>query len=321
VLKKVRTGLLLNGGVQACDGTRAVHDTLPLTIIRIGVCLVAYDGKEDSWGQTLYRRDLRLRGGGDPLDEILELLDRRAERGGQNQPSKRDTLSDMAQRGILAYAERGILTRNATAPWRLGHGNPAPHELITGSGLAGGVLMFSSTRIIRELVEGHKKFVFVNSEPSARWLVTIGNALFPLEYAVVDTLEDQVARAVAGGSYRMDPKGIDTRWDGKALSTQQWIERFRDTVAPQIVRGVFRASRWSPAQIFYAHRDHFHEAAHIVIADSVMQEHRGFPLLIDLANSVCTGVFGGDSLSGPVATAYSLAGAPWQFQSERMSRQ
>ena len=33
---------------------------------------------------------------------------RRDQRGGLNQPSRRDALSDLARRGIMAYAERAI---------------------------------------------------------------------------------------------------------------------------------------------------------------------------------------------------------------------
>ena len=40
-------------------------------------------------------------------------------------------------------------------------------------------------RIIRQLIEDHQKFLFVASEPSDRALLTIGEALRPLEYAIV----------------------------------------------------------------------------------------------------------------------------------------
>lgn len=41
-LEKIHAGLLFNGGVEACDGTSVAHDTLPLTVTQIGVCLVSY---------------------------------------------------------------------------------------------------------------------------------------------------------------------------------------------------------------------------------------------------------------------------------------
>ena len=64
---------------------------------------------------------------------------------------------------------------------------------------------------------------------------------------------------------------------------------FRDfikTVASKVVVGLFRATHFAPAQKFYAHVDHADLAAHIVLADSMMQEHRGFPLLADMARRV-----------------------------------
>ena len=76
----------------------------------------------------------------------------------------------------------------------------------------------------------------------------------------------------------------------------------------------------NPAYSGGAHEDHADLAAHIAIADSVLQEHRGFPLLIDLADNVCSSVFGGQSMYGMLATAYADAGAPWRYLSERVTR-
>ena len=315
-LKRIHRGLLFNGGVEACDGTQQTHDTLPLTIHQIGVSLVSYQGSQGTWGHRLFRRDLRV-SGKNPVDEMAQLLERREHRGGLNQPDRRDTLSELARRGIMAHAERAILLQRSDATWRMGHGNPAPYELITGSGSLD--LMIESTKIIRELVESHQKFVFVASEPRDRALLTIGQALRPLEYAVVGTLKEMIDKTVERGHYRMHTT-VDSRWDGVRLGPEEWIRKFRDVVAPQIVVGIYRATRLAPAQVFYAHVDHADIAGHIALADSVLQEHRGFPMLIDLADNVCRGVFGGDALTGPVATAYADAGAPWRYSSERTTR-
>jgi hypothetical protein len=34
----------------------------------------------------------------------------------------------------MRQIERAVLLTKSTAPWRLGHGNPVPYELLTGSG-------------------------------------------------------------------------------------------------------------------------------------------------------------------------------------------
>src|SRR5205814_4776848 len=52
-LKATQVNVLFNGGVEACDGTCTVHDTLPISIAQIGVCLVSYAGEQGSWVQRL----------------------------------------------------------------------------------------------------------------------------------------------------------------------------------------------------------------------------------------------------------------------------
>lgn len=120
-LEKVHTGLLFNGGVEACDGTSVVHDTLPLTITQIGVCLVSYNGEQGSWAHRLYRRDLRAKLA-DPVEEVLAVLEQREKRGSQGQ--EEDSLSELARRGIMAYAERAILREKSNASWRMGARQP-----------------------------------------------------------------------------------------------------------------------------------------------------------------------------------------------------
>jgi len=313
-IERVHRGLLFNGGVEACDSTIQSCDTLPLTIFQIGVCLVSYLGNQGTWAQRLFRRDLRATDL-DPTEALYELLERRNARAGRDRPG-RDQLSRLARRGLMAYAERAILLGESGATWRLGRGSPAPFELLTGSGSA--ELMIESTRMIRRLVEEHRKFVFVASEPSERMLLSIGQALRPLEYAIVRTLHDEIERMVE--MVRFPPSAAaDTIWDGVRLSPAGWLARFRDVVGPQVAVGVYRATALAPARVFYAHVDHAELAAHIAIADSLLQEQRGFPLLIDLADTICQGVFRRESLEAPVQAAYAEAGVPWRFMGERAS--
>ena len=56
------------------------------------------------------------------------------------------------------------------------------------------------------------------------------------------------------------------------------------------------------------------------MADSVLQEHRGFPMLIDLADGLCTSTFGADTFAVTTEMAYSEAGAPFRFMAERRTR-
>lgn len=302
-LRATQYNVLFNGGVEACDGTRVEHDTLPLSITQIGVCLVSYAGAQNAWVHRLFRRDLRVRGS-DPVEEALAILEKREARSGLNQPDKRDRLSELGRRGIMAYAERAVLLKKSQAPWRMGHGNPAPYELLTGSGSM--ELLVAGLDLLSELILQHKRFVYVPSTPNERTLFTIGNALRPLEFAVVYTAESRIEPIIRDGHLRGPYR--------------ERAEEFYYQAAPQILVGVYRTSSEAPAQIFYAHADYVQEAALIAMADSVLQAHRGFPMLIELADAVCGSTFGAEAFNSTVRSAYAEHGQPFRYLSERATR-
>jgi hypothetical protein len=309
-------GLLFNGAVECCDGTNQVHDTLALTIYQLGVSLVSYRGDEYSWQQRLFRRDLRLPAP-DPVEAVAELLERRERRGGLSHPSPHDELSELARRGLTSYAERAVLANRARAPWRMGHGSPAPLELV---GAKFTDLAIESIRAIRRLID-HGRFVFVASDPSERALLTIAQGLRPLEYAIVGTLKERIEEYLENWA-PAHPATVDTAWEpgGGPLPPERWVRRFLDEVAPRVVYGLYRASDLAPPHLFYAHVDHAHVAARIAVADSALLEQRGTPLLIDLADRVCRSIYGGGSLREMAEAAYAAAGAPFRYQSERLTR-
>jgi hypothetical protein len=299
-LEEIHRKLLFNGAVEACDGIVVSHDTLPVTITQIGVCLVSYQGDQGTWAHRIFRRDLRTSATKNPVDEVMDLLDRRRERGDLDQENPRDRLSYLARRGIMAYAERAVLLDRSQAPWRLGHGNPTPYELVTGSGMP--ELLRAGLNLMKRLVLDHRRFVYVPRSTRARELLTIGNALNPLEYAIIDTNE-QMLKRVASGHYR------GQEWGPLGSAVNKFIKE----CGAKVVTGMYRASPMAPAQMFYAHADHAHEAALIALADSVLQEHRGFPMLIDLADSLCSATFGAEVFTASTQLAYAAAGEPYRY--------
>jgi len=304
-LEQVQRGLLFNGAVEACNGTSLSHDSLALTIAQIGVATVSYVGNSGTWMQRVFRRDLRIKGAS-PIEEAIQLLDRRVHRG--DAPDTRDVLSNLSRRGIMAFAERKILLDKCSAAWRMGHGNPTPVELLTGGGLVidGDMpLVRKSMDIWRRLLVEHGRWIFVPSAPLNRMLLTLGSALHPLEYALIDTatrvMRDMTERGHLPKSIRAD------------------VRAFIEQVGPQIVIGVYRASRAAPPRMFYAHAKHAHLAAIIAMADSALREHRGFPMLIDLADQVCGTIFGATEFESQIQQAYVQAGAPFRYLGERQT--
>lgn len=301
-IERVHNGLLFNGAVEACDSASAIHDTLPLTIVQIGVAAVSYHGEQGSWVHRIFRRDLRMTGT-DPIKEAIDLLEQRQRRS-EGVAGQRDKVSTLLKRGITAYAERAVLYQKCQSIWRMGRGNPAPYELLTGAGMS--ELLEAGLDLLENLIARYKRFLFVQADPVDRMLLTIGNALRPLEYAIVDTLKENLAQIVKKGHYRGEWKKLLNR-----------AEEFARDVGSQIIVGLYRASAIAPARMFYAHVEHAHEAALIALADSALQEHRGYPTLIDLADAICGNIFGSGSLNPLAELAYTEAGDSLKRQSEQ----
>lgn len=314
-IELTHAGLLFNGKVTACDGTHQMHDSLAVTIHQIGVCLVTYRGDQRSWGTRLFRRDLR-QGHTDPAAEALALLEARGRRGALNHPDGDDGLSELARRAVMSYAEASLLLREARTPWRLGHGSPAPYQLLAGAGYPDVAIL--AMRTLRELI-ATEKWVYVSSEPADRLLLTIGQSLRPLEYAVVRTLDEHYSRFLDRIEFSRRVS-VDDRWDGVSSRPEKWVQNFRDECLSQVVVGVYRASHLAPPQVFYCHRKHHALAARIALADSVLMPDRGFPLLIDLADRGCKSVYGGNSLQDLADAAHARLGPPFRYQSERVCR-
>lgn len=291
-VKAAQQKVLFNGAVEASFGTPALHDTLPLSITQIGVCLVSYVGEQGTWVHRLYRRDLRMRGV-NPVDEALSILERRQARSELDPAERRERLSELGRRGITAYAERAVLLKRSQAAWRMGHGHPAPYELLTGSGST--ELLLAGLDLLSELILAHRRFVYVPTTQGEHVLLTIGHALKPLQYAVVETSEYRMGRIIEEGHLRG--------------AYRRRAEEFYHDAAPKILAGVYRTSAELPPRIFYAHADFMHDAAVIAMADSVLQAHTGFPMLLDLASRVCRSTFGEEGFLGAVRSAYAQRGS------------
>lgn len=213
----------------------------------------------------------------------------------------------MMRRGVMTFMERAVLADRAKAPWRMGHGNPLAYELLTGSGLT--ELIECAIPVLERLILEHKRFLFVPSLTKKEHFLTIGDALDAGEYAIIDDASTDLD-ALLKGNYRGDWKDV---FNDK-------LGPFAREAGPAVLTGVYRASAMAPARMFYAHRDHVHEAAHIALADSILQEHRGFPMLIDMADGICSTYFGADTLTRPTSTALTNAGQPYRYLDERSTR-
>jgi hypothetical protein len=308
-IERTHRRLLFPGHVEAVDGTSVTHDTVALTVTSLGISAVSYLGDQGTWQQRLFRRDLRYRPK-DVVEEARALLDARSRRGAVDQ--EQNPLSELARRALMEWGERSVLLDGCRADWRIGHGSPATFQLMTGSGLMAYDpgphlrLLPHFDRLLRRFVDEFHNWVFVASEPSERLLLTLGHALEPLEYLIVGSVHERLRTIVERGRYGPSDAKIASQLLGH--------------IGPSIVVGVFRAAGAAPPHVFYAHEAKADEAALVAIADSTLQEHRGFPLLIDLADRVCKSHFDAQTFQDLVGVAYAESGAPYAYQGERRTR-
>ncbi len=305
-VQRVHCGLLFNGGTECCDGNVIGHSSLALSIYQIGMALVRYQGDCGTWVHQFFRRDLYAQSQ-DPLQEMLELLRKRRNQEPENADMPRDPFTRLMRRTLMEWAERAVLIRQSKALWRMGHGNPIAYNLLLPTTET---MTKDSMAILRELT-AYRRFVYVASEPSDQLLLTVGNALYPLEFVVADTLgttfNDVHLERLIGGQW------------GKQEIVKEIRQTVRD-IRSEIVVGVYRATEHSPARVFYAHKDFACQAAALAIADSVLQPYRGFPMLIDLADTLCGTCFDKSTLTGVVHDAYAAAGEPTRYLGERETR-
>lgn len=285
-LRLVQQQVLFSGHVQAVDGASVVHQTLPITIVQTAIALATYLGEHGTWGHRIFQKDVKV-SGRTAIDRTLALLAQRKAADGQDEAG----ISDMLRRGLMANAELAVMARKAVAPWRMGHGHPLPKELLTGAGMP--ELIELSVPLFRELMLEHQRFVYVPRGSSSRLLQTIGDALLPLEFAIVEDLDGYMSGVIDQGHYGT----------GLFQRAKRLLESFQSDARGKLVSGVFRVSPHSPSQIFYAHANYATEAAIIAMADAILVETRGYPMLLDIAGGVCREMFPPEAIYRSAAAA------------------
>jgi hypothetical protein len=295
LLREARRNILLSGALTAVDGVSIGHDALAATLVSIGVCLVRYDGALSSWRSTFLRHDYDVRSG-DPLDEVRRVLDRRHRRGG------RDRLTSLLRRGFMAAAERKALLERAATRWRMGHGMPAPLELLTGSGCM--ALIDEALPVLERLLLDETRWVFLPAGLSSRALLTLAHALEPGELAIFQKGKPMLEDLVESGTYDAAHK--------------RQVQAFAARAGEAFVVGGFRATPHAPARLFLAHAEHGLEAGILALADAALQPHQGFPLLLELAALGAQTGLGVEAFRGVVEAAYARTRAAGLFRAGRL---
>jgi hypothetical protein len=202
----------------------------------------------------------------------------------------------------MAAAERMALLERTASRWRMGHGIPAPLELLTGSGSM--ALLDEALPVLERLLLNETRWVFLPAGLSSRALQTLAGALEPGELAVFQKGKPTLEEIVDRGTYDAAHK--------------RRVQAFAARAGEAFVVGGFRATAHAPGQLFIAHNEHALEAGVIALADAALQPHRGFPLLLELAALSARTGLGVEAYRGVVESAYARARANGLFHAGRL---
>jgi len=203
----------------------------------------------------------------------------------------------------MSYKEREISLKRPEE-WKFIHGTLVPLELRVprlGKGAFEAALNLS-----KKLLD-YKKCVGVISSSTRFNYIAAGLVLNPGQYMwtipVGEAVAEEIEEAIGNARERKE------------------LENFKEKYLDNLKLGVFRIG--PKPYLFEAHEEYFDEAASLVIADSLHQQLRGFPLLIDYADSICKSVLSPDDFSKTIDFKLaSLGGIPsYGFEvSERLLR-
>jgi hypothetical protein len=258
--------LLTQGNVVGVDGTKAEYHLLSGVRCQIGIVAVNYQGDQIKHSFFISRASLK-----EEAENVLERISQRTESD--------DNLSNMHLRGLMLYREREAgMDPKFDGRYIMYHGPLLPFELMSGLGRLRALDI--TLDLLRKVVRS-KKVMSVISTTSFKDLSYFGLAIEKGEY-------------LTHPNFNMEYHLVNTSdfltWANK------WREEEREKVtdfirdyASQIQIGVIRIG--DRPYVFNAHKDIFDIAAAIIAKDSSFQAEKGFPLLIDYADNLCTEYF------------------------------
>jgi hypothetical protein len=273
----------------AIDGTQAQVAMLSGIRGQLGVVAMRYSGEMTSY--VSYVTEVTY-SDFDPDADIEEIVARRNK--------DEYAVSPLVVRAMLAYNERQRALEQPQK-WCILQGELFPFELRSGLGKL--KCLDVSLDLFTKIAQRKTIGAVVSDTTSPD--INYGFALEPREYFRITDLRYEYEKWLDGGA-KFNP-------DDKAK-----FGDFARDVGGQILKGVFRVGQ--RPFLFYAHEDAFDDFAAIVVADALHIPERGFPLLIDYADSVCASLFRAGDFERRVNYELALEGDLLSEQSERASR-
>lgn len=260
---------LLAGNVVAVDGTCSDYDLLTVGFqARIGVITINY--KNNKGAYTIYVSEPFVPFDKRDYNEIIEYtLSKKKGRVG---------ISALHITAIMLYKEREIVL-DRPEKFKMIQGDIFPYELKTGQGRLRG--LNACLRLGRKILASENVIATQSTtrDPTFR---LIGNALDPGEYIEIhDYYQDLNEFLFGDGS----DYSVPARFNPEDKETfRLFIEDSKNKYSV----GVYKAFNSNRAYVFHSPKANLEKMVHLLYADSSFQPMRGFPLLLDYADSVCS---------------------------------
>jgi hypothetical protein len=258
--------LLTNGFVVGIDGTLAKHRTVTGVMAQIGIIAVNYKNEklQHSYfiSETKYKED---------IEEVTEYL--------FSQEPENQVVSDLVLRAVLFYRERELgLTDKFNDIYKIYHGPLIPHfEMLSGLGK---LRALDITVDILEKIVRNKKCISIISRSINSAYIRLGFSLQKGEYFKLK--HTNIGKEIRRNEKFMKPE----KW---RIEDFDKVTGFLDDQAARIDIGIIKIS--DRPYVFNAHKDTFDLAAQLIARDSKFQREKGFPLLIDYADTLCFNYF------------------------------
>lgn len=261
------TNLLSSGEVVGIDGTIATHKTITGTMAQLGVIAVNYLNEKIQHSyfisEAKYKEDIK---------DVTEYL--------FSHEFANKVVSAPVLRAALQVRERELgLDDKFKDKYKIYHGPLIPFEMLANPGRAELKILDVTVEILEKIIANKKCFSIVSRSQNDAY-IRIGLSLNPGEYV---QLKKSVGLEILEDRTLLKDKD---RWREEDFLK---VNNFINQRAMKIKVGVIKVSQ--RPYVFHAHEEIFDLAARIISRDSMFQKEKGFPLLVDYADNLCSTYF------------------------------
>jgi hypothetical protein len=259
--------LLASGDIVGIDGTIATHKTVTGTMAQIGVIAVNYLNEKIQ--HSYFISEARYK---EDIDDVTEYLY-------SHEPGNK-VVSAPVLRAALQVRERELgLSDKFKDKYKIYHGPLIPFEMLANPGRADLKILDVTVEILERIISNKKCFSIVSRSQNDAY-IRAGMSLNPGEYI---KLKKSIGLEIIEDRTLLKDKD---RWREEDYLK---VNSFVQTRATNIKIGVIKIAH--RPYIFHAHDSNFDLAARIIARDSMFQKEKGFPLLIDYADNLCSTYF------------------------------